>query len=144
MFTLKTEQWVPKPLPDVFAFFANPQNLRAITPPKLDFRIVKAPAMLQAGSLIDYRLRVRGIQFSWQSEISVWEPTRRFVDIQRRGPYRSWSHEHTFQEQAGGTLTKDSVEYNVLGGQWVQRLFVARELEKIFNYRRDRLREIFG
>lgn len=144
MFTLNTEQWLPKPLPDVFAFFSNPLNLQAITPPTLDFHIVKAPAKLEAGSLINYRLRLRGIQFRWQSEITVWEPPHRFVDVQRRGPYRSWHHEHTFREQSGGTLSKDIVQYEVLGGKWVQRLFVARELERIFNYRRDRLLEIFG
>ena len=144
MFTLQTEQWVSKPLKEVFAFFSNPQNLRAITPPKLDFHIVEAPAELKAGSLIEYRLRVRGIPFRWQSEISVWEPPYRFIDVQRRGPYRSWSHEHTFHEQSGGTLTKDAVQYDVLGGRWIQGLFVAGELEKIFNYRRARMLEIFG
>src|SRR5581483_8440971 len=115
-----------------------------ITPPALDFQIVEAPAELKTGSLIDYKVRIRGIPLRWQSEITVWEPPHRFVDSQRRGPYRVWRHEHTFEEQSGGTLTKDCVEYDVWGGRLIQRLFVARDLERIFNYRRERLREFFS
>jgi hypothetical protein len=32
------------------------------------------------GARIRYRLRLRGIPISWESEITAWEPSHRFVD----------------------------------------------------------------
>ncbi len=99
---------------------------------------------LRTGARIDYRLKVHGVPLTWQSEIAVWEPPFRFVDVQTRGPYRSWTHEHTFESRDGGTLMRDHVRYAVMGGALVRRLLVAPDLEKIFNFRRDRLESIFG
>lgn len=144
MFTLTTEQWVPKPPADVFAYFAIPQNLRALTPPKLHLQIVRAPDELKLRSRLEYRIRIRLLTLKWESEITEWDPPQRFVDVQRRGPYRMWIHEHAFKIHAGGTMVSDRIQYEVPGGRWVQRWFVEPQLERMFNYRRERLREIFG
>jgi len=89
-------------------------------------------------------LRLRGIPLRWQSEITVWEPPRRFVDRQTRGPYSLWVHEHIFKEQDGGTLIGDRVEYAVPGGRLAQKLLVAPDLERIFKYRHQVLQELFS
>jgi ligand-binding SRPBCC domain-containing protein len=142
---LETEVWLPRRPVEVFPFFADAHNLQKITPPWLDFRIVTPGRIeMQPGALIDYRLRVRRIPLRWQSEITVWEPPFRFVDEQRRGPYRMWIHEHGFEEKGGGTLARDEVRYAVFGGEVVRRLFVARDVEKIFAFRTRKLREIFA
>jgi ligand-binding SRPBCC domain-containing protein len=142
---LRTELTLPQPIEEVFAFFAEARNLEAITPPWLSFHVeTAAPIAMQSGRLIDYRLRVHGIPLRWQSEISVWEPPYRFVDEQRRGPYRMWHHEHTFVECDDGTLVRDQVDYAVPGGRLVNLLLVRRDLRKIFRYRSQKLREIFA
>lgn len=79
----------------------------------------------------------------WESEITVWEPPLRFVDEQRRGPYRSWIHEHTFEEKQGGTLVRDRVHYSVWGGVLIDWLFVRRDVKRIFEYRIGRLHSLF-
>ena len=146
--TLTQEQWLAAPLEQVFAFFADPANLDAITPPWLHFQVLTSrPIAMGAGTLIDYRLRVRGMPIRWQSEITVWEPPHRFVDEQCRGPYRRWVHEHTFVSRDGGTLISDRVEYAVPG--WlleplVHRWFVAPDLKKIFEHRKGRLAELIA
>lgn len=99
---------------------------------------------MRAGLRIDYRLRLRGLPLRWQSEITAWEPPCRFVDEQRRGPYRAWIHEHTFAERDGGTLAQDVVRYGVIGGRLVNTLFVRRDVERIFHYRQKKLREVFA
>lgn len=145
MFTLKTEQWLPKPVEEIFPFFSNALNLQQITPPWLDFQVLTpSPIEMKPGARIDYRLKIRGIPIRWQSEITVWEPPAQFVDVQRRGPYRHWHHQHIFHPADGGTLATDVVHYDVWGGRLVQHWLVAPDLERIFNYRRDRLREIFA
>jgi ligand-binding SRPBCC domain-containing protein len=129
----------------VFKFFASAGNLELLTPPWLNFRVLTPePIEMGSGTVIDYRLRLRGLPIRWQSEISVWEPPARFVDEQRRGPYRAWIHEHSFEEHNGVTLAIDRVHYDHLGGRLVNRLFVAPDLERIFAYRRQKLVEVFG
>ena len=140
----ETEQWIPLSPDQVFPFFADAFKLELITPPWLGFKVLTPPPIeMKAGAVIDYRLRLRGIPVRWQSQSTVWDPPRRFVDEQRRGPYRLWVHEHIFTESDGGTLARDHVEYAVPGGFLVKKLLVERDLKKIFDYRSRKLGEIF-
>jgi len=141
---LTTTIVVAHPIEEVFEFFADARNLETITPSWLSFQVETPGAIeLREGTLIDYRLRVHGVPLRWQSEILDWNPPSRFVDEQRRGPYRLWRHEHTFEESDAGTLVTDQVDYAVLGGWLVNQLFVRRDLKKIFRFRGEKLREIF-
>ncbi len=143
-FTLESVQWLPRPVGEVSPFFADAGNLERITPPWLHFSILTPrPIEMRVGARIDYRLRVRGIPLRWQSEITVWEPPWRFADVQRRGPYRLWVHEHTFRECDGGTEVGDHVTYAVPGGWLVERLLVGPDVRRIFAYRRRVLDELF-
>ena len=136
---------LPRPLHDVFPFFAAPENLEQLTPPWLHFRIRSAlPIVMSAGVSIDYRLRLHGIPLGWTSEITVWEPPNRFVDEQRRGPYRLWRHEHLFEACNGTTIASDRVSYALWGGRIMDRLLVRRDLDRIFAYRHQQLRAHFG
>ena len=109
---LTTWQRLPLPLGKVFDFFSDATNLGSLTPASLRFRLATSvPIEMRAGATIDYRLRVRGFPVRWQSEISGWEPPHRFVDVQRRGPYRLCRHEHAFREDDDGTVVFDHVRY---------------------------------
>jgi ligand-binding SRPBCC domain-containing protein len=144
-YVLEAALWLPRRRDEVFPFFADALNLQALTPPWLHFEILTpGPIEMKAGTLIEYKLRIRGVPVRWQSEISAWEPPYRFVDEQRRGPYRHWIHEHTFEESEGGTLCRDHVRYAVRGGGLVHRALVKPDLMRIFAYRRERLAELFG
>ena len=138
-FTLERTQTITRPLDEVFAFFSDPWNLGAITPPELRFAIVEAPVSLEAGSLIGYRLRISGVPVRWLTEITEWNPPRGFVDRQIEGPYSFWEHTHRFTEVPGGTEVYDHVRYRVLGGRLVERFLVRPKLERIFDYRTERL-----
>lgn len=139
-----TALWLPRPRTEVFPFFADARNLERITPPWLSFHVLTpGPIEMRPGTLIDYRLRIRGLPMRWQSEITAWEPERLFRDEQRRGPYRLWRHTHTFEEKDGGTLCGDEVEYAVPGGALINWLLVRRDVESIFRYRQQALAQIF-
>ncbi|NIO10377.1 MAG: CDP-paratose 2-epimerase [Deltaproteobacteria bacterium] len=143
-FRFQSELFLPNALEKVFEFFADAHNLQKLTPPWLHFKILnESPVEMKKGTLIDYSLRIHGVPVRWQSEITLWEPPHRFVDSQTRGPYRLWNHEHSFSSTGEGTRVSDSVEYAVMGGILVQKLFVAPDLKKIFNYRSAQLKEIF-
>ncbi|MDB5344513.1 MAG: cyclase/dehydrase [Schlesneria sp.] len=144
-YTLRDELWLPHPINEVFGFFADAFQLEQITPPWLHFHVqTPRPIALQAGSLIDYKLRLHGIPIRWRTEISEWEPPYRFVDRQLHGPYRLWRHLHTFEERDGGTLVKDHVDYAVPGGSLIDRFFVRPDLRRIFAFRDQKLRQLFG
>lgn len=141
----KSELWLPRPRDEVFAFFADARNLDAITPGWVQFRMLTgAPITMEPGTLIDYQLRIRGVRVRWRTKITVWEPPHRFVDEQIRGPYRRWVHEHVFEERDGGTLVRDRVRYAVPFDLFVHRLLVRPDVERIFAYRSEKLRERFS
>ncbi len=139
--TLRREQRLPGTPGEVFPFFADAGNLEAITPPLLRFRIVSdRHADMRVGTIIEYRLRLRGIPIRWLTRIEEWEPGVRFVDMQLAGPYRLWHHTHEFEpDGAGGTVMRDVVRYALpywpLGELALP--LVRRDLAAIFDFRRD-------
>lgn len=147
-FDLSTEFWVPQPLESVFLFFSDADNLNLLTPPWLHFKILTSlPIRMETGALIDYKLRLHGVPINWQTEIVDWEPPFRFVDRQIKGPYRKWIHTHSFQVQDGGTRIQDHVEYAIsvpFLEALVNRFLVKPDLDKIFQYRKQKLSEHYG
>lgn len=146
--TLRREQWTPRPINEIFAFFSDARNLAEITPPWLSFRILTpAPVPIQQGTELRYRLAVHGLPVRWLTRISRWRPPYSFTDIQISGPYSLWHHTHTFEPRDGGTLMRDTVRYRLpFGplGRIVNKLFVSRDVRRIFDYRERRIRELFG
>lgn len=144
-FLYESDLWIGRPREEVFGFFSDASNLQEITPDWLHFQILTpSPMPIRKGALIDYRLKVRGFPLRWRTEITAWEPPVRFVDEQKRGPYKLWIHEHTFFEENGGTRVHDKVHYRPPGGWIVDRLFVRRDVKAIFEFRQRKLRERFG
>lgn len=140
------EQHVALPREEVFAFFSEPANLEAITPPWMGFRIVgQSTPEIEEGTELTYRLRIRGLPVTWRSRIDEWRPNQRFVDVQLQGPYAVWHHTHTFRDDAGGTLIGDRVRYRLpLGrlGHWIAGRLVASDVRKIFEYREAKTLEL--
>jgi ligand-binding SRPBCC domain-containing protein len=134
---------VDRPLGEVFSFFADPANLELLTPSWLRFEVASPrPVEMRAGTRIDYRLRLHGFPVRWQSEITEWDPPNRFVDEQRRGPYRFWRHEHRFAE-ADGTDIIDFVQYAVPFDALSHKWLVQPDIEGIFDFREAKMRELF-
>ena len=144
---MRREQWIGRPVGEVFAFFSDAGNLADLTPPWLGFRILTPGIELKAGAQIRYRIGLHGVPVGWTTEIRRWEPPHRFTDVQVRGPYRLWHHTHRFEERDGGTRMTDVVRYRLPFG-WlgsvVRRLVVERDLDRIFEYRRARISELMG
>ncbi len=147
-YILEREQWIPAALERVFEFFKNPFNLAAITPGWLHFQINSSlPVRMEYGAEITYTIRWLGIPVRWYTRITKYEPPYCFIDEQIKGPYRTWMHLHTFEEKNGGVLMTDRVTYRLPfgpAGCLIHRLQVRRQLEEIFNYRRDVIANVFN
>jgi ligand-binding SRPBCC domain-containing protein len=138
---LERVQRVDLPAGEAFAFFADALNLERITPPWLGFGVLApGPIAMRPGALIDYRLRLHGVPLRWRTQIAVWEPPVRFVDVQVRGPYARWEHTHEFEPDGDeAVVIRDRVRYALplgLLGRIAHAAFVRRDLERIFDHRR--------
>lgn len=146
-YTLRQEQWIARPIDEVFMFFSDAHNLERITPPWLGFKILSmSTSSIREGTEIQYRLRLDGIPVRWRTKILEWNPPHRFVDIQKSGPYRLWHHTHIFEAEGDRTRMIDEVRYALpLGilGRIVHALKVRRDVRRIFDYRRQRIDESF-
>ncbi|MCA9175629.1 MAG: SRPBCC family protein [Planctomycetales bacterium] len=142
---LRTEMLLPHEPEQVFPFFADAGNLQQLTPRYLRFKILTPlPIEMHRGAVIDYRLRLHGLPIAWRTEITEWDPPYRFVDSQRKGPYRWWVHEHQFLvDESGGTRVVDCVRYDLPLGRLLHPLFVKRDLRNIFRFRAKVMHEHF-
>lgn len=137
------------PIGDVFEFFSRAENLAALTPRALAFDVVTpTPIAMSRGALVDYRIKVGPVPMNWRTEIQRYESNRSFIDVQLRGPYHAWWHEHRFERlNDHETLMHDTVYYTppfgVLG-RIAQKLLVAPMLRGIFAFRQNAIRLRFG
>jgi ligand-binding SRPBCC domain-containing protein len=141
---LTASQVLPLPRKEAFVFFEDPRNLFDITPDWLSFKMKDREQMTEMfeGAEFDYTIRWLGIPLPWKSRIEDYRPPERFTDVQTTGPYRSWSHQHLFEDHEAGTLMTDIVTYRLplgLLGSMAHRLAVRRQLENIFRYRAVRV-----
>ena len=146
IYTLKRRQAIAQPRREVFKFFEKPENLEKITPGSVGFHILTPrPINMKAGTVLDYTIRVIGIPVRWTTLISDYDPPIQFRDVSLRGPYSFWHHTHTFEETEQGTVMTDEVRYALpFGpiGRLVHALFVRRQLNHIFDYRAEIIRDM--
>ncbi len=139
--TFQAQQLIARPLADVFEFFSQASNLGLITPPWLAFSILGSePGQVSTGTVIPYRLRLHGVPLIWVSQIDAFEQDRMFVDRQLIGPYKLWVHRHEFEADGEQTIIRDEVRYRLpFGplGDLANLLFVRRDVQRIFAYRRE-------
>ena len=147
-YILERTQLIRRPLDEVYEFFGDAGNLEAITPEFLNFQILTPrPIPMQPGTLIDYRIRLLGIPLKWRTQIETWEPPRRFTDVQLTGPYKLWHHTHDFSAVPEGTLMTDRVRYQMPAGplgRIVHALWTRQTLDRIFDYRFEKIEELLG
>lgn len=143
-----SEQWVPHAPEAIWPYFCDERNLEELTPDFLRFEVLgKSTPEIGEGTTIDYRLELSGIPIEWQSRIESWQPARRFIDVQVKGPYSYWHHAHEFIPLANGTLMRDVVRYRLPFG-WLGSVVAGRKVEsrvdQIFSHRSNRIAERFA
>jgi len=149
VYRLKTVQNLPISVEKAWDFLSDPGNLKTITPDYMGFKILEgAEEKMYAGQIIKYIVTpVLGLPLRWVTEITQVEDQKYFIDEQRFGPYSLWHHKHFIKAIPGGVEMIDIVDYKLpLGmlGRIAHPLFVKRQLNQIFNYRYNKLVELFG
>ena len=146
---LEFNQFLPVSVADAWDFFSSPKNLEVITPADVNFTIhTELPEKIFPGLLINYQITVLpGTRLNWLTEITEVKHHEFFVDEQRKGPYRYWRHEHYFTKLDAGVMMTDKLYYEIgrsvlgwLGG----KIYVHKKVIAIFNFRRNKLEELFA
>lgn len=149
MYSIQHRQLVKADVATLWSFFSDASNLAAITPAYMNFIITcPVPDSIYAGQIITYKVSpLLGIPLNWMTEITHVEQHQRFVDEQRIGPYRLWHHEHSFESTPEGTIMTDTVHYVLpfgIFGRIAHSLFIKKQLRDIFDYRRQRIDELYN
>jgi ligand-binding SRPBCC domain-containing protein len=133
----------------VWEFLSTPINLNELTPPDLHFQVLsEVPDKMYNGLFILYEIKIPMFgKHRWLTEIKHIQDGAFFIDEQRLGPYRLWYHQHRIERLEGNkTRMIDRVFYQLpfgVIGRLVHKLLVRNMLEKIFDYRAQRLAELF-
>ena len=150
VYSIRKVQRLPVSLQEAWDFFSSPANLQTITPAGMGFNIISKHhgEKMYAGQLIEYKVRpVLNIPVYWMTEITHVVDQKYFVDEQRYGPYAMWHHQHHFTEVEGGVEMIDLVHYKIpywFIGDIANSLFVEKKLNEIFDYRKQKVEELFG
>lgn len=148
IYSLEYNQFVAHPLEEVYAFFEKPENLEKLTPNSLGFEILTpSPIKMNVGRLIDYAIKIVGINFHWRTIITDYDKNNSFVDEQLKGPYAFWHHKHSFLASGDGTQINDVVHYSLpfgILGRIAHVLFVKKMLYRIFNHRQSVINTLFA
>ena len=106
------------------------------------------PEKMYPGMIISYKVSpLLGIRMTRVTEISQVREYEYFVDEQKIGPYKLWHHQHIIEIIEGGVMMTDIVDYAPpFGyiGSIANLLFIRKQLEGIFDFRRKKLEKIFG
>ncbi|WP_344757828.1 SRPBCC family protein [Mucilaginibacter dorajii] len=151
IYVLKTEQKIPISLAEAWDFFSSPLNLAKITPPDMSFVVTSdytTDTKIYTGMIITYKISpLLGIKMNWMTEITHVANGQYFVDEQRFGPYALWHHQHHFKEIKGGVQMNDILNYAIpygVIGTFTNKIFVGKEVKKIFAYREKAIEKMFG
>jgi len=149
IFKIHTKQKLPITIEEGWGFLSNPKNLSCITPNYMKFKITDCDFNpVYQGQIIQYTVRpLLNIPLKWVTEITHVVNENYFVDEQRFGPYSLWHHKHFLREIDGGIEMEDIIHYKIpLGfiGEFLNFLFIKNQLKEIFEYRKNKLIEIFG
>jgi len=153
---LEMRFWLSHPRARVFELFADPRHLALVQPESGRLRwLAPPPGRLEAGSVLDFSVRILGVPRRWRVIIREWDPPYRFVDAQLWGPFARWEHRHRFlegPEREGapgpeGTWVEDRLTYRLPAGplgRVADALFAGRRIARLLALRERRVRELLG
>ncbi len=125
----------------LWEFHRDPSVLERLTPPGKRVRVLEKPAGPRDGARVVIRVRQFGVWLTWVSRIEGVVPGSRFVDVQEKGPFASWRHEHLFEDGRLTDRVTYAVPFEALGGRLVDRLLVEPDVRRMFAHRHAVTRE---
>lgn len=124
----------------VWAFHSSAEALNVLTPEDRQMRMISTDLAVREGAIHEFKVKVGPVWTTWIAEISEVQPPFGFRDLALKSPLKKWSHHHQFLEHPNGTLIRDTVSYELpfgVLGRLVNRLFVSRDIDRLFAFRQQ-------
>jgi len=135
---------IPATLDQVWAFHAQPNAFRILTPPPIFVQVHRDDRTSLTHGEVEFTLWFLFLPARWLVNHEPGSTPHSFVDRTLRGVIDSWVHEHTFREVPGGVELIDHIEItHKTGGFWslFSRIFFdGLPLRMLFVYRHLRTR----
>ena len=133
---------VPVPVDDLAEWHVRAGAFERLRPWWQHVRVLERSGGQQAGGRVVLSVGVGPVRSRWIAEIVEYEPGRRLVDVQVKGPFARWRHTHGFEPVGdASSRLEDLIEYElplgapggILGG-----IPVHHSLERLFRFRHRR------
>ena len=128
---------VNAPLTEVTNFHSQSASMGDITPPPAVVKIHEAPARLDEGDEMDFTVWLGPLPVRWKARIEDVSATG-FVDRQLQGPFRCWTHRHSFHPiDEETTEVVDEIEFKLAKHpvRGIMGLGMSLSLPFLFAYR---------
>ena len=143
---VRREQFLALPPFQVFAVLLDGANLELTTPRDLRFQLLTPlPSSLEQGQTLAYQWQFLHRQWKMQVCLVQVAPPSIVEEVQQTGPFRLWHYVRKLKSTTGGTWAVDELEYQLpwgILGTLLDRLFVGRKIDQLFDYRQARLIEL--
>ena len=149
LYQLYAKQILPISKKEAWDFLSDPKNLQVITPQHMGFEILSGGERpMFPGQIIQYIVQpFPFFKTRWVTEITHVVEEEYFVDEQRFGPYKLWHHKHFIKPVEMGVEMEDVIDYKLpfgILGQMAHPLIIKKQLQQIFHFREQKLKELFG
>ena len=138
---------MPATADELYAFHLDARNLVAISPPFPQVRLLSVPKATEAGDVQVIWLGWGRIGATWEAAVIRLVPGGLIEDIQDRGPFRRWRHQHRFSEDGEGSVLTDVVSFRLLptiAGEILEYFVVRPPLMAMLALRHRKTRALLG
>lgn len=111
---------IPAPLRKVWALYTDVNTINRISPvlARVNFERVDLP--LRAGAEIIFVGKYPPY-WRWHARLETFVEQSHFIDLQVRGPFAFWRHQHLFMARGAATEMSDHVTFSLPGGRRVNQ-----------------------
>ncbi|MEN8256783.1 MAG: TIGR01777 family oxidoreductase [Thermodesulfobacteriota bacterium] len=134
----------PAGLKTLFAWHERPGALERLIPPWDPLRVIRKDGHIKEGAQVDLLMKAGPLPVPWRARHTGFEQDDFFRDEQERGPFRHFSHTHSFQGQSTNNSTLiDSIDFELPLGKLGDLFagFIQKQLSQTFKYRHHILAE---
>lgn len=125
---------------ELYRWHSREGALERLLPPWEKSRVIEKLGGIKPGGMVKLKMHAGPFPFYFTARHTEDIPGVMFRDIQEKGPFRSWSHTHYFDDAPGGAMLRDRIEYELPGGSLLPGFFrnhVTKNLEILFRHRQS-------
>ena len=123
----------------LFAWHENPAAFGRLEPPFQKVDVLEKTGGIEDGARVTVAIPAGPLKIIWRLAHKDYQEGRQFKDYQIAGPFKSWTHTHSFlPAENNNSVLEDSIEYELPFGALSEIFFggyIDGELDRLFRYR---------